>query len=653
MKLCLATFICLGLAAWGMPGFLARAAKPGVAPVSTEALVTLPSLSRPSLSPDGEHIAVLVPVDGRLRLAVFRWDALAAPVKILAELQASELKRFHWLNPDRLLIRQEFKVKRGRRFFIETVFTAIDRDGRRATVLHRELRPLVGSRRVKAGLVDLLAGDPNHILLSFSRTDTGYPAVFRVDVQSGAKAKVVKSRNGVHEWLADQNGIVRLAVADSGSASKILWRRHGDGRWRGVKKFESGKGEVFAPLAFVAGSDRIHVLSNHESDRDSVYEFDLATGTFGPMIFGHPTVDARGLILTEHRTRLAGIHYILEHSEVHFLDSALKAEQAAIDSLLPGKVNRFLSLSADGGRAVIHSGEPAHPGAYFLWERERRKLIEFGSRHPRLDGATLAAMTPVRYRARDGLVIPGYLTLPQGVEPENLATVILPHGGPLSRETQDFDYWAQFLASRGYAVLQPNIRGSTGFGRAHLSAGYLEWGQAMQDDLADGVAWLIGRGVADPDRVCIVGASFGGYAALMGVVRTPGLYKCAVSFAGLSDLPLGISHGQGYMRSAIHSRSRGKTVFNDRQLIRTSPARRAKQIEAPVLLAHGEDDKVVSVVHTRLMAAAMERADKPYELLILKDGTHHLSLEKNRQVFFRKLEAFLRRHLGPGALAAN
>lgn len=621
--------------------------------IPVEALVSLPAISRPRLSPDGEHIAVLVPIGGRHRLAIQRWgDTDQAPL-ILESLPATYIKQFLWLNAERLLVRQDFLTRRYGGSHIETRFIAINKDGSRMKVLHRDFIQVYGSRKIRDYLVDVLPEDPKHILLAETTGKSSYPSVIQIDVDDGSRKTVVRSRRKIDDWLTDQDGVVRLGVSHRSLGKRIYWRRGEGKKWRQAAKFSSGKGQIFSPLAFGPGAERIYVLSNHESDRQAAYEFDLKTGSFGRRLFSHPRVDAAGVILSVDETKPLGVLYIVDRPQVHYLDPDFEAEMARVKASTPGAMSNFASRSLDGRRAIIFSDDTTRAGEYFLWDRERNTLKPLGKRYPALEGAKLAVMEPISYKARDGLDIPGYLTLPVDVKPELLPLVVVPHGGPISRKSQTFDYWAQFLASRGYAVLQPNIRGSSGFGRAHLAAGYRQWGLAMQDDITDGVQWLIDRGLVDRDRICIVGASFGGYAALMGAVRTPDLYKCVVSVAGLSDLPLGISYGQNYMYSAVHSMTRGKTWVDGRRLAMTSPARRVKAFKTPVMLVHGDQDKIVPVIHSQLMARGLERAGKPFELLILKDGDHHLSLGKNRLIFLQKLEAFLARHLGPNTVAGK
>lgn len=249
----------------------------------------------------------------------------------------------------------------------------------------------------------------------------------------------------------------------------------------------------------------------------------------------------------------------------------------------------------------------------------------------------------VKIKARDGLELPGYLTLPLETAPKNLPAVVLVHGGPQSHDNADFDVWTQFLANRGYAVLQVNYRGSTGHGRQLMAAGLGRWGLEMQDDLADATRWLAERGTADPRRICIVGASFGGYAALMGAIKTPDLYRCAASFAGVTDLvELAGDNSYAGLREVF-----ALQVGSDRDRLRaTSPRNLAQNIKIPVLLMHGTKDRSVPYVQAQWMAEAMTTAGKPFRLVTQADGDHHLSIYAHHLQFYRELELFLAQNLG-------
>jgi dipeptidyl aminopeptidase/acylaminoacyl peptidase len=293
---------------------------------------------------------------------------------------------------------------------------------------------------------------------------------------------------------------------------------------------------------------------------------------------------------------------------------------------------------------VILATGPRVPGTYYLLSRENLELSRIGDRYAsHLKPEQLHDVERVSYVARDGLTIPAYLTRPVASGP--LPMVVLPHGGPTTRDYLGFDPVAQFLASRGLAVLQPNFRGSSGYGAAFEAAGYGEWGLAMQDDVTDGVRAMIERGIADAERICIVGWSYGGYVALMGAVKTPDLYRCAVSGAGITDIRRMLSEGARYKfglkdRPAVGDYQKDRGKLKD-----TSPINNVEAIKIPILLVHGDKDRSVPIGHSKKMAAKLKKLGKPHRMVVLKDGNHRLSLERNRVQFLRELESFLTENL--------
>ncbi|WP_141291089.1 alpha/beta hydrolase family protein, partial [Ideonella azotifigens] len=324
----------------------------------------------------------------------------------------------------------------------------------------------------------------------------------------------------------------------------------------------------------------------------------------------------------------------------------------AIDKGLPERDNLLLDISHDEQRYLIYSEGNGQPGEYYLGDRRSGELTLLAETYPDLDPDRLAHKVPVTLKARDGLPLVAFATLPLGRKLGDagppLPTVLLPHGGPNSHDDTGFDPWTAFLADRGYLVLQVNFRGSDGYGYAHKAAGLQRWGLEMQDDLSDTLLWATGQHLADPARVCIVGASYGGYAALMGVVKTPELYRCAVSFAGVSDLPDLIATESLYHGGLEEAERTIGKAWGDRERLRaTSPARQAGSIRVPVLLVHGTADRVVPVDQSQTMASALKSAGKTYRYVEQEGGDHHLSREAHRLAFFTELETFLDQQLQP------
>jgi dipeptidyl aminopeptidase/acylaminoacyl peptidase len=365
------------------------------------------------------------------------------------------------------------------------------------------------------------------------------------------------------------------------------------------------------------------------------------------LIFAHPNVDVDQLVFDETRRKLVAVTYIEDEPKRHFLDADAEREQAAIDHALPDAYNEVVSQNTEQTRAIVEISDDTHPPRYYAFIRDAqpKRLFFLLALYPDLRPEDLAPMRAVAYPARDGLMIPAYLTIPRGLEPKRLPVIVCPHGGPGERNYRRFDPEMQFLANRGFAVFQMNFRGSSGYGDQFRERGYRQWGLAMQDDVTDGVKWLIAQGIADPDRIGVYGSSYGGYAALMALVKTPELFRAGASYAGVSSLPTLLSDDQWYMLEDVDKRQIGGG-WSDRQRLKdTSPVYNAARIRAPVLLAHGEDDERVHVKHSRMMAKALRSAGKEVEYLEFPHEHHGFLLEENRLRFYDRLGAFFEKHL--------
>jgi dipeptidyl aminopeptidase/acylaminoacyl peptidase len=348
-----------------------------------------------------------------------------------------------------------------------------------------------------------------------------------------------------------------------------------------------------------------------------------------------------------------GVTYDSEKAGVAWFDEKLAAVQSAVDKALPNTVNA-LSWSDDRTRFVITSYSDVSPGSFYYLDRKTGKLQWLADRAPWIDPAKMSPMTAVTYKARDGIEIPAYLTIPRGSSGKNLPLVAVIHGGPwISGDRWGFDPEVQFLASRGYAVLQPNYRGTMRYGWKHFAASFKQWGLAMQDDITDGVQWAVAQGIADPRRMCIYGASYGGYAAMMGVIKTPDLFKCAVNYVGVTDLDLwATATWSDFAYSAALSNQKemlGDPVKDAAQFRATSPVELASRIKVPVFMAYGASDVRVVPEHGWRMKAAMEKTGQHPEWMIAEGEGHGYADLANQVMFYGAMEKFLDKYIGPNA----
>ncbi|MEP7299711.1 MAG: S9 family peptidase, partial [Burkholderiales bacterium] len=456
-------------------------------------------------------------------------------------------------------------------------------------------------------------------------------------------------------WLLDQNNVPRAAISQNGKTrTETFWFRDGAATpWR---KISSAQGE--APRIIPAGFDAdgsLLVYANLGSDKFKLYEFDPVAGKPTTLVLEHPLVDLdTGTLLTrlsDHR--IVGMRIEADKPEVAWFDQTYAGLQKLLDASLPsGNFNQVRLL--DDGKVSIFSSGDRDPGQYYLFDPKIKRLEEVLRPQDWIKPELMAATQVVRYKARDGMEIPGYLTLPQGRPASKLPLVALIHGGPWVRDHWGFDPDVQFLANRGYAVFQPNYRGSTGFGSRHYSSSFKQFGQSMQDDITDGVRHLIDKGIVDRDRMCISGGSYGGYATMMGLVKEPDLFKCGIDEAGVVDLiwlqELGYTdynQGDPDAAEAFQKVAVGDVKADRAMLEKYSPRLHADQIKAPVLIVHAVRDQRVPIAHAEAMRDALKAAGKTYEWVVYADEAHGFTRIENRIDRYSKIEAFLRKHLGP------
>jgi dipeptidyl aminopeptidase/acylaminoacyl peptidase len=472
----------------------------------------------------------------------------------------------------------------------------------------------------------------------------------RMNVDSGAIKLAQESAKDIREWFADNDGNIRAGVATPQNRYHLWARIEPKGRFE--KVLEHGvfdeDGPTFA--GFHADPSKIYVLAANE-DREALYEFDLGTKSLGRLVHAHPEVDVGVHRDPGPERRVVGVRFTVDRPEIHFFDEAAEREHLALRRVLEAELgtpvfHEAVSVSADGTRQILEVSSEVQPPVYYFYNREKRRITRILEQRPELKPESLAPTKRVTYTARDGLVIPAYLTLPRGVEPKLLPAIALVHGGPWVRDWIQWDPEVQLLANRGFAVFQMNFRGSDGYGRQHLQAGYREWGQKIQDDITDGVKWLIAQGIADPARIGIMGGSYGGYATLVGLVKTPELYRAGAAYASVTDIELLLSDDKWYEWGYEWHRTMVGGGRGDRDRLReSSPLRRVAEIRSPVLLGHGEDDQRVHVRQSRRMAEALEDAGKQVEYMEFPDEVHGFLLEANRVRWYERMAAFFEEHL--------
>jgi dipeptidyl aminopeptidase/acylaminoacyl peptidase len=628
-----------------------------------------PTFGGALLSPSGKYLAVRVGAkDRRDRLGVVTLSDNR--VKLVAGFANADIGNFEWVNDERVVFTAtDRSVGRGDARYAPGMF-AVNRDGTKFV-------PLV-SRMGSSPIVYNVAGVRSSDLLPWNTYLLGQqggqdsadiyvihpkmPALGQVEYVDLQRLNTLtggvesfKRPGDSRSWLLDNHGEPRLTTTMKEGVSTIHYLDPATRQWRKLVEFNTYTGgkNAFAPLEF--GPDgTLYVLTHAGKDKSSVHTFDFATNT----VSNNPVVEVEGYdfsgSLIMGKNKLLGVRYLTDGQSTTWLDDDMKAMQAAIDKKLPSTVNLLtLPTKPEAPWVLVVSYSDQSPARTLLYNSETRRLKPIGASHPFIEPARMAHQTLVHYKARDGLDIPAWLTLPQGGG-KHLPMVVLVHGGPYVRgNSWGWSAESQFLASRGYVVLEPEYRGSTGFGATHFRAGWKQWGLKMQDDIADGTRWAIAQGVADPRRVCIAGASYGGYATLMGLIKDPALYKCGIDWVGVTDINL-LYEGQWNFTSDLPDEWKqygmpalvGDPVDDAEQLKATSPLLRAAEIKQPLLLAYGGADKRVPLPHGTKFYKAVRQTNPDVEWIEYEEEGHGWALPKNRIDFWSRVEKFLDKHIG-------
>jgi dipeptidyl aminopeptidase/acylaminoacyl peptidase len=615
------------------------------------------------LSPNGDYLAVRLGGNGkRDRLAILTLGT--GKMQAISSFNDADIGSFEWVNNERLaLTATDRTLAQGERLYASGLY-AINRDGSHFI----QLASRDGNSGTRTGRLLLpwnthMLGQPTrqdsdniyvtHAIGSAGKLD--YVELQQLNTVTG-RASPYSRPGATSGWLLDQNGEPRVAVVIQDGVKSIVYRDPaGDHAWRQLVKFNAftgGKG-AFAPLAF--GPDgSLYVVSNVGRDRSALYTFDLATSKRSDKpVMELEGYDFHGSLIIG-KGKLLGVRYLGESHGTQWLDQDMQALQDHLDEILPNTVN-LLTLPVNAGSPwlLVEAYSDVVPLRTMLYNSETKQLTAVGVSHPKIQPAQMAHKKLVHYAARDGLDIPAWLTVPQGAG-KNLPLIMLVHGGPYMRGgSWGWDAEAQFLASRGYAVLQPEFRGSTGFGSKHFHAGWKQWGLKMQDDIADGARWAIAQGVADSRRICIAGASYGGYATLMGLVNDPDLYKCGVDWVGVTDINLMYDPGWLTLSDTSEDWKQygmpaliGDQVKDADQLKATSPLQQAARIKQPLLLAYGGADLRVPLPHGAKFYNAVKQTNPNVEWIEYEEEGHGWSLPKNRIDFWRRVEQFLDKNIG-------
>lgn len=593
------------------------------------------------LSDDGAQLGFMMPVsiDGapaRMNIfvqAIVEGQPSGEPRRLTAE-TARDIGNFFWKGSNTVLYQKDFGGDEN--FHV----VAVQADS--GAVL--DLTPFPD---VRASIEDDLPDDPDHVLISHNQRDPKVFDVYRVDVRTGAAALVAENPGNIVGWGTDHAGRVRVAIASEGLDTILLYRDREDTPFKPLIKTDYRTS--VSPVFFTSDDRKLYAISNRNRDRSSLVMLDPAVPDEEQLIFEPPQVDLDGASYSRKRKVLTMASYEIAKPERKIFDPQTQVLYDKLSTLLPGYEFTLQSWNRNEDMFIVAAYNDRTPGTRYLYSEKHDSLHKLADINPSLREADMASVRPISYESRDGLMIHGYLTLPPGRDPKDLACVVNPHGGPWVRDEWGYNPEAQFLANRGFCVLQMNFRGSTGYGRKFWEAGFGQWGLKMQDDITDGVHWLIDQGIADPQRIGIYGASYGGYATLAGVTFTPDLYAAAVDYVGVSNLFTFMETIPPYwqpmlvqMRDMV-----GDPQRDEARLAATSPALHVDRIKTPLFIAQGARDPRVNKAESDQVVDALRSRGVQVEYMVKDNEGHGFHNEENRFDFYRAMEAFLIRHLRP------
>lgn len=586
-----------------------------------------------AISPNGKYFSYLAPGGTENRLNIFIQEiGVDKPIQITSETKR-DIVRYFWKGNKKILYLQDTDGDENFKLY------SVNSDG-------SNLKLLTPAEKVRAEIVDDLEEIDDFILISMNKRNPQVFDVYRLNVNTGEMNMIAENPGNIMGWVTDHEGKLRVATASDGVNSVLMYRDNESEQFRNV--LTTNFRESVDPLFFTFDNKYLWVSSNLGRDKSAIVKFDIANGKELELLYEHPDVDVSGLAYSKKRKVLTSIYYTTDKRHLKILDPETEKRYDRIKKELGQYEVVITGVNKNEDKFLIRTYSDRSLGAYYLYETDSDKLTKIAEVSPWLDENNLAPMKPIKYTSRDGLTINGYLTLPLGKEPKNLPVVINPHGGPWYRDNWGFNPEVQFLANRGYAVLQMNFRGSTGYGRKFWEASFRQWGLKMQDDISDGVKWLIEEGIADPKKVAIYGGSYGGYATLAGMTFTPDLYACGIDYVGVSNMFTFMKTIPPYwepfremMYEMVGNPEKDSALF-----VQISPVFHADKIKSPLFIAQGKNDPRVNINESDQMVEAMKKRGIEVEYMVKDNEGHGFRNEENRFDFYGAMEKFLAKHIG-------
>lgn len=598
--------------------------------IPVEDFFRIPEKTGYTLSPNGEHIAFLSPWKTRLNIHVQKIGE--EKVTRLTAATEKDITNYLWLNNERIVYVED---KRGNENYN---LYAIN-------IRNSDFKELTRFEKVRVQIIEGSEKNDEEILIEVNNGDPRMSGAYRLNTVTGKSKQIAENPGNILGWATDHEGQLRIAFASDGVGNRVMHRASEESEFQPL--IETRYKEIFLPLFFTFDNRNLFVASNVGFERVGIYEYDIENKEHTRLIYEDPRVDVSNIFISNLRKKMTCVTYLTDKKQNFFFEEDRRQLQELLEKRLPGYEVDVISLSKDETKVLVKTAGDRSLEAYHFFDRKKNDLRKLSDAYSRIQEEELAEMKPIAYKSRDGLTMDGYLTLPQGLKPQKLPVVVYPHGGPWGRNIWGYNPEVQFLANRGYAVLQMNFRGSTGYGRSFWEAGFKQWGRAMQDDISDGVKWLVEEGIADPKRIGIYGSSYGGYAALAGLIFSPQLYACGIDFCGISNLftflesipPSWDLERQMYYEMIGHPEK-------DRNLLeKTSPVFHADKIKVPLLIAQGGGDPRVKKEESDKIVGSLKKRGIDVVYIFKENEGHGFQNEKNRLEFYKATEEFLGKYL--------
>jgi dipeptidyl aminopeptidase/acylaminoacyl peptidase len=590
-----------------------------------------PDITAVRVSPDGKMLAFLKPWESRLNAFVQPVSG-GTPRRITSE-KARDVANVIWKGNGHLLYLKDFAGDEN--FHLVSVNT----DG-------KDLTDLTPGGKVRAEVVDPLPDDDHELLVSTNQRKAEVFDVYRINVETKKMTMVAENPGNITSWVTDHAGRVRAAVTSDGVNTTVLSRDDEKQPFKPV--LTTNFREQVQPLFFTFDDKQLYAVSNRGRDKTAIVILDPKNAK-EQVLFEQPDYDVSNLGWSRKRKVLTQAEWTGWKDERHFFDAQTEAMYKDLEAKLPGYELVVHSPDRAETKFVVAAFNDRTYGSRYLYEVASKKLTKIGDASPWLDEKQLAEMKPIEYKSRDGLTIHGYLTLPRGSTGKNLPVVVNPHGGPWARDQWGFNPEVQFLANRGYAVLQMNFRGSVGYGRKFWESSFKQWGKRMQDDVSDGVKWAESQGIADPKRVAIYGGSYGGYATLAGLTFSPDLYACGVDYVGVSNLFTFMKTVPPYWKPFLDMMYEmvGNPEKDQALLKEASPVFHVERIRVPLFVAQGKNDPRVNIEESNQIVNALKKRGVDVQYMVKENEGHGFHNEENRFDFYGEMEKFLAKHLTP------